>query len=78
MIYSQAFILSLVKPAYMRIGSQFLDNEDPITKFLRISLHARACVNGFRQCVRESQKLFDAWMDSSDPVNQSNEYLIFV
>jgi hypothetical protein len=64
----QAFVSSLVFPAYLRLGVEFKPDDQPMTKFSRISLTAEACNHGHRPCIHQSQDYFEEWMNSPDPI----------
>lgn len=59
---------SLVRPAYIRIGVLFKNEDDPISQFARESLTREACTNGYRPCIQRAQDLFEDWMNSDDPL----------
>ena len=59
--------MSLITPAYHRLGTTFLTDDSPITKSLRISIIGQACANEFQPCISNAQHLFDQWMASPDP-----------
>lgn len=62
---------SLVVPAYIRLGTEFLPEDSPLTKMLRISMTTQACSQEYRPCIRQAQLLFDKWMDSPDPIESN-------
>lgn len=65
----QAFKSSLVHPAYIRIGSEFREDDQPMMKMARVALTAQACATGFKPCIRRAQQLYEDWMNSADPLS---------
>lgn len=61
-------MLSLVTPAYLRLGTTFASEDPPLTKLIRISMITQACSQEYKPCVKQAQSLFDQWMESPDPL----------
>ena len=60
--FYQLFVLSLLKPAISRIGTDIQPGDQPTKKLLRVVLAENGCKFGYEPCTSRARRLFDSWM----------------
>lgn len=65
----QSYVLQLIENLYETVGFEILEDDEHLTKLIRVTALTWACNFNHEQCLASASSLFRSWMDDAGGVN---------